>query len=71
MIDLKPCPFCGNNAHVKQLKQSASPRYYIVCGNFAGRCIASDHYVFGRFFKAKQNAIDAWNRRTNDEQPGR
>lgn len=68
MTELKPCPFCGHNAHVMQLKQSVSARYYVVCGNNAGQCIASEHYVFGRFFTAKQDAVNAWNRRTDDGQ---
>ena len=66
MAELKPCPFCGHNAHVMQLKGSVPARYYAGCGNRAGRCIASDHYVFGRFFVNKQDAIDAWNRRAGD-----
>ena len=64
---LKPCPFCGHTAMIAQLKQSVPARYHAVCANAAGRCIASDHYVFGRFFVTKQDAIDAWNRRVENE----
>ena len=64
--DLKPCPFCGNAAHIQRLKWSASPRYFVVCGNASGRCIASEHNTFGRFFANRNDAIDAWNRRATD-----
>ena len=67
MPELKPCPFCGHTAHVMQLKQSAKPRYYIACGNSAERCIASAHWVFGSFYLNKADAIEAWNRRANNE----
>lgn len=66
MIELKPCPFCGGYALVMQLKQSASPRYFVACGNKAGRCIASGHWVFGNFYATKGEAMEAWNRRAEN-----
>lgn len=66
MTELKPCPFCGSIAHVMQLKQSASPRYYVACGNGKDECIASAKYIFGRFYVNKRDATDAWNRRASD-----
>ena len=64
--DLKPCPFCGSIAGVQQLKWSATPRYFVACFNGKGRCIASVHNVFGRFYVNRYDAVDAWNRRVND-----
>ena len=66
MIKLKRCPFCGGIAHLSQLKQSVSPRYYIVCGNARQQCIASDSYVFGRKYSTVEDAAYAWNRRVGD-----
>lgn len=66
MNDLKPCPFCGGIAHVMRLKWSASERYFVVCGNSLGRCIASEHNTFGRFYVNKNDAVDAWNRRADN-----
>lgn len=66
MIELKPCPFCGNIAHVMQLKQSTSPRYYVACGNSARKCIASAHWVFGVFYATMGEAVEAWNRRVDN-----
>jgi hypothetical protein len=65
--ELKPCPFCGTQAHVNRLKWSASPRYFVSCGNGMGKCIASEHNTFGRFYTNRDDAIEAWNRRTNYE----
>lgn len=59
---LKPCPFCGEIAHVMRLKQNVSPRYFVACGNGAERCIAAEHWVFGRFFATQEEAVEAWNR---------
>lgn len=65
--ELKKCPFCGHYAHIMRLKQSVSPRFYVVCGNGYDRCIASGHYIFGSFYYSMQDAADAWNRRASDE----
>ena len=67
MEKIKPCPFCGETAHVMQLKWSASARYFVGCGNRANSCIASEHNTFGRFYSSRQVAIDAWNRRAKND----
>lgn len=64
---LKPCPFCGGIAYVMRLKQSVSPRYFVACGNSAERYIAAEHWVFGRFFSTQEEAVEAWNRRTDND----
>ena len=66
MDKLKPCPFCGSMAHVMQLKQSVSPRFYVVCANKIGGCIAAEKYIFGKFYPTKSDAAFAWNRRAQD-----
>lgn len=66
-INLKPCPFCGSNALVMQLKQSVSQRFYVVCANKRSGCIASEKYIFGKFYPTKSEAAFEWNRRANDE----
>ena len=63
-VELKPCPFCGRTAHVMQLKSSVRPRYFVGCANEKERCIASSHWVFGKFYWDQDEAIEAWNRRT-------
>jgi hypothetical protein len=68
--ELKPCPFCGSLAGVKQLKQSASARYYVCCFNGKGRCIASEHNYFGHFYVNRDDAVNAWNRRANNDTTG-
>jgi len=62
--DLKPCPFCGSRAHVAQLKQKAVDRFFVKCAN--SLCIASEHWIFGRFYFRMEDAAKAWNRRAND-----
>jgi hypothetical protein len=64
---LKPCPFCGGMAGVKQLKQSVTARYFVVCFNGKNRCIANEHNVFGHFYVNRDDAVNAWNRRANNE----
>ena len=55
--ELKPCPFCGGTA---TLKQDPTQSWYIEC--FCG--------VFKGYYTKKQNAIDAWNRRATDANVG-
>ena len=65
MEKLKPCPFCGGNAHVMQHKWGASTRYFVGCANRANSCIASEHNTFGMFYFRRQDAIEAWNKRAD------
>lgn len=51
MSKLKPCPFCGTQAHIAKLKSAAIDRYFVVCGN--SLCIAHEKWVFGLFFIGK------------------
>ena len=62
--ELKPCPFCGDEAHLD--------RHDIFCD--CGAKIEIPQYVnskvsiggFPTYEEAKQQMIEAWNRRTND-----
>ena len=64
---LKPCPFCGSQAIVQEMKKSVTPRYYIACVNARDQCIASESYVFGKKYYSVSDAREAWNRRAGDQ----
>ena len=61
MEKLKPCPFCGGQAGVGQLKSGKFPRYSVQC--FNQYCFASASSCFGRKYSTEADAIEAWNRR--------
>lgn len=53
MAELKPCPFCG------------CPDNTVYCdGGFYAECGNPDCDAFGPTRKTKQQAIDAWNKRS-------
>ena len=56
-MELRPCPFCGGEANLYQTFGVDRP-YHILCG-CGGRV---------GWFVTEQEAVDAWNRRTTDEQ---
>ena len=60
MEELKKCPFCGGEAHVRYIAVMESP-YYPECMD--EHCIAGDT---GIGFKSEKEAIKAWNRRCCD-----
>ena len=53
--ELKKCPFCGSEA---ELNFQELYGYFVSCP----KCLARS-----RALMRKQNAIDAWNRRANNE----
>lgn len=57
MAELKPCPFCGGeNLNVRKGKYM----WWIECCNaYCGGSSGAKHY--------KKEAIEAWNRRANNE----
>lgn len=66
MNELKPCPFCGGEAETKMYlwgtnSQTGEPiwLYYVFCI----KCNSMSDNVF----QSKKDAINAWNRRHNNE----
>lgn len=57
MAKLKPCPFCGGEAKTKK----------DTLGAWKVRCAKCSCDVGRYWFWTKQNAIEAWNRRTSRE----
>lgn len=55
-IKLKPCPFCGGEAHLNKV----GSLYFVICAAAAGDC--SVNPWVGRYDN-KAEAINAWNRR--------
>ena len=53
--ELKPCPFCGGKADIKE----AFPESYIVY------CVICE-CMFARFFKDEETARSEWNKRERD-----
>ena len=60
MTELKPCPFCGGEAETKRHKFFVgSDTYGVVCTKCEART--------SQFFDTQAEAIEAWNRRADDE----
>lgn len=58
-MKLKPCPFCGREAHYVE---NYMTRSYVECsGNYQGKC-AVKMFSYG-FGKDTVDCRDAWNRR--------
>ena len=57
MSNLQPCPFCGAGAKVQD----------IGTGHFRVMCKKCPTSVGRYWFVKKDDAINAWNRRANDE----
>lgn len=64
MINLKPCPFCGNsNIYLlKEVAKGYDDQYKVVCNANWNGCGASSGY-----YDSTHEAVDAWNRRVKDE----
>ena len=64
--ELKPCPFCGGKAVLKETYRyighgESIPQYFVKCGN--AYC---DLYVATCNRDSEEEAIDAWNRRVTE-----
>jgi Lar family restriction alleviation protein len=55
--DLKPCPFCGNEAVIKSKPDIYGLRYYVMCG----KCETKTH-----IFEKCVDAVELWNKRISD-----
>ena len=64
MDEPRPCPFCGSEPHFITRKGNDGWRdyYFVVCDFMDGGCGAS-----GGWYHDALEAIEAWNRRVNDE----
>lgn len=58
MNELKPCPFCGNEARVEIIDIAPSRSYFIRCTQ---KCCEQTNA-----YKDKLSAIEAWNRRVKE-----
>ncbi len=54
MSELKPCPFCGKSSAIR-VEQETEEVFFVACYD----CCAS-----GPYMPSKQQAIDAWNKRS-------
>ena len=60
MAELKPCPFCGEEAHLCKMKRRDFPKtmYMVTCD----RCFAKTNLLAD-----KEVVINAWNRRVDND----
>ena len=72
MSGLKPCPFCGGEAHVKEVVSACETLYTVGCSD--SECMGYETWLLK---PTKEEAIAAWNRRAGrtcqffyDEKPG-
>lgn len=72
MEELKPCPFCGNKVEVEKIPLwYGNGRGYSGCYEFKIKCKScgctvdqpKNDSVYRSEEKARENAIEAWNRR--------
>lgn len=65
-IPLKPCPFCGGKGHIVRMVNQFAP--CCMNGYYSGER-TTVCYMAPRFpaFPTYEEAAEAWNRRTNDE----
>lgn len=59
MAELKPCPFCGGEAHLIEYSVIGFPVEYGV------KCEKCSAMTYPKWITAMQ-AVEAWNRRVND-----
>ena len=61
MIELKPCPFCGDDEAIimEHTYYELSPTYGVYCDNCGAKT--------KQFYKTAEDAAESWNRRVSDE----
>jgi Lar family restriction alleviation protein len=71
MIELKPCPFCGGEAILRQdiryprsgkYEGKSVKAYEVICSNYDCIIYGADN----KYFFTKEEAIEAWNNRKPD-----
>ena len=70
--ELKPCPFCGEEAKIRAVNKSYGFTIWCQCecgARTQGYCPNTDHEVttMSNIEQCKNKAMEAWNRRANDE----
>lgn len=63
MPDLKPCPFCGGEAELREELVAGNTRFYVSCENDDCRVIVETRNSVSA---TKAGAIEAWNRRVEN-----
>lgn len=80
MAELKPCPFCGKSVYLEKVplwRQNGTTthgyfghyEFVVKCRNIQCGCsvnLFQNDTVYRSEDKAKENAINAWNRRTDN-----
>lgn len=59
-IELKPCPFCGGEAHTFQTRWTNN-RWYTCCPSCETICGLPDGYDFVGKYDTEAEAAEAWN----------
>lgn len=66
MTKLKPCPFCGGTyTRMYSLKDHSLHGFIHMCDGFDDYMVK----VESRLFSTEEEAVEAWNRRADDEIP--
>ena len=61
MTELKPCPFCGGYAELREVYEGRTETYAIHC------CCCNIHVTkFVWCARDKEDVIEEWNRRANE-----
>ncbi len=60
MSELKPCPFCGDEAVIEQLDEDYNDEWCIYCLNSDGECKMQP---CTQIYETQEDAIEAWNTR--------
>lgn len=63
---LKLCPFCGSEARIEEIRTFARIVYSVSCIDIDRTCPM--YYLKTRYFGTKKQAIEAWNRRVNENE---
>lgn len=62
--ELKPCPFCGSEAHIFVSEYEG---VYVICSNCHARTeTLTDRPYFTAYVPAVERVIDRWNRRAEN-----
>ena len=67
VIDLKPCPFCGESESVRMMvrrgKNGWRDRFFVLCEYDNGGCGAESGW-----YHYEEEATEAWNRRQSNKE---